>query len=265
MQQARWIGYPRAKEVLEKLEGLLNHPHKARMPNMLLVGETNNGKTVIVNRFLEGHPPDDNPSGEAIHVPVLSIEAPPTPDEARFYDEILYKLNIPFRKSDRVSNKALQVEKVFRYVGLRMLIVDEIHNLLAGHEKRQRQFLNALKWLTNTLQIPIVGVGTPEATAALRVDPQVRNRFTPMELPKWENDKAFRRLLASFERTLPLKWPSNLHERELARRLHALSEGTIGELADLLGMAAIEAIRGGEECINSQLVGALGWTPPSKR
>jgi superfamily II DNA or RNA helicase len=36
-----------------------------------------------------------------------------------------------------------------------MLIVDEIHHLLAGSATRQRQFLNVLKYLGNELKIPI--------------------------------------------------------------------------------------------------------------
>ena len=40
IRKPRWIGYGRAKEILCKLEDLLIHPRQARMPNMLLVGET---------------------------------------------------------------------------------------------------------------------------------------------------------------------------------------------------------------------------------
>ena len=39
----RWIGYPKAKTVLTKLDDLLSYPRTERMPNMLIVGDTNNG------------------------------------------------------------------------------------------------------------------------------------------------------------------------------------------------------------------------------
>ena len=39
----RWIGYPRAVEALNRLETLYAWPNKQRMPNLLLVGPTNNG------------------------------------------------------------------------------------------------------------------------------------------------------------------------------------------------------------------------------
>ncbi|MFF9214487.1 TniB family NTP-binding protein, partial [Streptomyces sp. NPDC014791] len=43
----RWIGYPRARSVIEHLETLLVWPDRQRMPNVLLIGPTNNGKSMI--------------------------------------------------------------------------------------------------------------------------------------------------------------------------------------------------------------------------
>jgi hypothetical protein len=48
---------------------------------LLIVGDTNNGKTMIVNRFERLHLADDNPDGETIRLPVLIVQAPPTPAE----------------------------------------------------------------------------------------------------------------------------------------------------------------------------------------
>lgn len=39
------------------------------------------GKTMIINLFKRLHPADDNPEGETIHLPVLIVQAPPTPSE----------------------------------------------------------------------------------------------------------------------------------------------------------------------------------------
>lgn len=40
----KWIGYTGAREILQEMEYLLLHPKTHRMPNMLLVAPTNNGK-----------------------------------------------------------------------------------------------------------------------------------------------------------------------------------------------------------------------------
>src|SRR6266851_102127 len=50
----RWLAYARAEAVLAALEDLLPFPKRLRMPNLLLVGPTNNGKTMIVEKFRLG-------------------------------------------------------------------------------------------------------------------------------------------------------------------------------------------------------------------
>ncbi|MBA4709283.1 TniB family NTP-binding protein [Aquitalea aquatica] len=261
----RWIGYPQAKTILTKLEDLLTYPKSHRMPNLLVVGDTNNGKTMLVQRFCSQHPADDNPSGDGIRVPVLFVQAPPVPDEGRFYNAILELLFAPYKPNDRVDKKQFQVIKLLKYVGLRMLVIDEIHHVLAGNLNRQRAFLNVLKYLGNELQVPIVAVGTRDAFRALQTDPQLANRFEPALLPRWEFDTDFLRLLASFERMLPLREPSVLHDTTLATKLFSMSEGYIGELSRLLTNAAVHAVETGRERIDERVLNGIGWVPPSDR
>lgn len=265
IRSERWIGYPKAKQILAKLEDLLVYPRTHRMPNLLIVGDTNNGKTMLAQRFNSLHPAEDNPTGDGILSPVMLIQAPPVPDEGRFYNAILEMLFAPYKPSERVDKKQFQAMKLLRYVGIKVLVIDEIHHILAGNLNRQRAFLNVLKYLGNELQISIVGVGTKDAFRALQTDPQLSNRFEPVVLPRWEMDSNFLRLLASFERMLPLMHPSQLHQHELAAELFRMSEGYIGELARVLSEASAIAIRGGKEQIDKKVLAEIHWMPPSKR
>jgi len=265
IRASRWIGYPRAKAILDKLEDLLIYPKTHRMPNLLIVGETNNGKTMLVQRFRKQHPALDNPGGDGIVVPVLVIQAPPVPDEGRFYNTILDALFAPYKPNDRVDKKQFQAIKLLRYVGLKMLVIDEIHHILAGNLNKQRAFLNVIKYLGNELQLPIVGVGTKDAFRAIQTDPQLANRFEPAVLPLWKFDEDFLRLLKSFEMMLPLRQVSNLHETTLATSIYSLSEGHIGEVSKLLTEAAACAIESGKECIDAKALKATGWVSPSDR
>lgn len=265
IKRSRWIGYSRALEVLKELEDLLEHPKAHRMPNLLVIGPTNNGKTMLVSRFLQKHPAHDNPGGDHMCAPVLYVQAPPVPDENRFYNSILERVFCPYRPNEHVSKKQIQVIKVLSQIGVKVLIIDEIHHILAGHIERQRQFLNVIKYLGNELQIPIVGVGTVDALRALQTDPQLANRFKPAPLAKWTLGTDFLRLLASFEKMLALESPSNLTETSMAARLLSLSEGTIGELSSLINAAAILAIETGSECITHSLLDRLKWVAPGER
>jgi GTPase SAR1 family protein len=265
IRSPRWIGYPRAQETLDRLETLLSHPKSHRMPNLLIIGDTNNGKTMLVQRFCNRHKPEDNPDGEAAIVPVLFMQAPPVPDESRFYNAILELLFAPYKSGDRADRKQFQAIKLLRAVGLKMLVIDEIHHILAGNMTKQRAFLNVIKYLGNELEVPIVGVGTRDAFRAIQTDPQLSNRFDRVMLPLWTNDDEYLRLLTTFERAIPLRLPSNLIDGALADRIYAMTEGYIGEVARLLVEAAVHAVKGKKERIDKKILEGIGWVSPSDR
>lgn len=265
IRSPRWIGYTQAKTILGQLEELLGHPKSHRMPNLLIVGDTNNGKTMLVRRFCNQHKPEDNPEGEAAVVPVLFMQAPPVPDEGRFYNTILELLFAPYKPGDRADRKQFQALKVMKGVGLKMLIIDEIHHILAGSMAKQKAFLNVIKYLGNELEIPIVGVGTRDAFRAIQTDLQLSNRFDHALLPRWHNDEEFLRLLATFERTMPLQHPSHLTDGALADKIYSMSEGYLGEISRVLVSAASLAIETKQERIDKKLLDHIGWVPPSER
>jgi Bacterial TniB protein len=64
-----------------------------------------------------------------------------------------------------------------------MLIIDEIHSMLAGTFREQRIFLNSIRFLANDLRLPLACVGTHEAKQALMTDQQLADRFEACELP----------------------------------------------------------------------------------
>jgi hypothetical protein len=190
----RWIAYARAEAALAAMEDLLVFPKRMRMPNLLLVGPTNNGKTMIVEKFRRAHPPIEaaDATGGVAVIPVVKVQMPAGPDENRFFGAILDALGMPFSPRDRVAAKQDTAVRVMRTTGARVLVIDELHNILSGACHQQRRLLNLLRWLGNELQIPLVGVGTAEALRAIRSDDQLGNRFEPFALPLWSEDEAYR-------------------------------------------------------------------------
>jgi hypothetical protein len=150
-------------------------------------------------------------------------------------------------------------------VGVRILVIDEIHNVLAGPGEKRREFLNLLRFLGNELHVPLVGVGTREAYLAVRSDDQLENRFEPFILPLWEVGDEARSLLASFAASFPLRRPSLIDTEDMTRYLLARSEGTIGELARLLTAAAVAAVETGEERINHRTLTLADYLGPTER
>lgn len=208
----RWIGYPHALEALERLERLAAWPRKQRMPNLLIIGPTNNGKSMLVEKFRRTHRPREDSEGLAPTKPVVVMQMPSDPSVIRFYTALLAAADVP---EGRIRNSQPRVAELERHaalrlseIGARMLVIDELHNLLAGTAPRRREFLNVLRYLGNRLRIPVVGVGTGEAYLAIRSDDQLENRFQPFLLPRWHPDACARSLLASFAAAFPLRRPS---------------------------------------------------------
>ena len=261
----RWIEYARAESALEKMEDLLAYPQRMRMPNMLLVGPTNNGKTMIVEKFRREHPQKLFGTGYVAFVPVLKIQMPAGPDEHRFLTAIVETLAMDRNASSRLAVLQSQVLETMRRKQTRMLVVDELHNILSGTPPQQRRLLNLIRWLGNELQIPLIGVGTVEALRAVQSDDQLANRFEPFALPLWGDDDDFRRLLSTLEAVLPLRKRSDLDDPALANRIYAAGEGILGEIIAIVMRAAVEAVRSGSECITARTIEAASFIRPSER
>lgn len=261
----RWVGYTKAEDAVIKLEALICHPKRQRMPNLLIVGPTNNGKSMIIEKFRRTHLTVNKDVYPVEEQPIVVMQMPSDPKIARFYSILLHVLDVRLRHRLRVSDLETMVLQVLKRLNVRILIIDEVHNLLAGTTAIQREFLNLLRFLGNQLKIPIVCVGTREAYFAIRSDDQLENRFEPFTLPLWKDDAEFASLLASITSTLPLRKPSILTAPEVTRFILDKCEGTIGEIITLLTKAAILAIESGEEMINKKILARIDYLSPSER
>jgi hypothetical protein len=183
----------------------------------------------------------------------------------RLYLELLIALGTPVGLHGRNDLREALAVRLMRAVGVRLLLIDEVHNLLGATARRQRELLNLLRFLGNALRIPLVCLGTRDAYLAIRSDDQLENRFHPLLLPRWEEGEELARLLASFETVLPLREPSQLAAPPLRELILRRSEGTIGEIALLLTRATATALRRGEERITDAVIEQTDYQAPSVR
>ena len=268
LKQPLWIEYPRAKKLIQILDDLLAYPKRSRMPNLLIVGESFMGKTSIIEKFASTHKRvlirDDEGAPRAL-VPVILISAPDMADMKNVYIKILEKFFTGFRPTDTMAKLRHQALYLMRESGVKMLIIDEIHNLLETTMTKQRLVMNGIKNLSNELKIPIVGAGTDVAVKILSTDPQHASRFDVVRLGRWEVNQEYRGLLKAFEKRLPLRKPSHLYQKEKAKLFYTLSNGNLGNLHKLITACAIEAIETGEEEITLEIIHNNQWVrPPSE-
>lgn len=256
IRTARWIGYSRAKEILQQLEDLLTYPKRPRMPNLLIIGESNNGKTTLIRHFYKKHGTTFQDDDLDLNIPIILIESPSSASEKALYIALLESMVAPYRDTSTVEVLYTQTLHLMRTYAVKMLIIDEFHSMFSGTARKQREMMNALKRLCNELQIPIIGVGTENAVNILYTDKQFASRFEVFELPAWELNDEFKRMLASFESILPLQHASNLSGTELAQAIYYKAKGNLGNVHNLLIRCAVEAIRNGDESITLKRIQA---------
>ena len=265
IEASQFIHYPETLEIFKQFEDLVNHTTIDRMPNYLLVGDTNNGKSAILREFERKYPVENIP-GIGPQLKVLYFQAPAKADESRLYSAILEHLNHPHNDSDIASNKLKQVKSLIKALGLRALIIDELHNIAPASANKQKEFLVILKYLCNELKIGLICAGTTEVWNVVSFDSQLSNRFEPIKLKSWiKKPEDFIAFLKAYEERLPLKEASNLTQKNIATQIFKMGEGLIGEYVRVLKKSAIYALESGDEKITLETLSKITYIRPSDR
>ena len=256
IQKDKWIDYPLANKVLLKMQDIFNAPKSIRSRGMLLYGDSNNGKTAILKKFYRDFSKEEyiDEDGDLIHLmPIVYVISESSSDESVMFSKILSAMNVPVNHKEKVTKKKEEVIYNLGIMKTKLIIIDEIQNVLQGPYNKMTQLITSLKTLNNTTAIPIILAGTQDAMSAISIDNQTKSRFKPLELPNWNNDENFSRFITTIEAMLPLKKASNLYQNyELLTYIHELSNGCIGEVIDILKDASIYAIRTKSERITKK-------------
>jgi hypothetical protein len=263
VRRPRYVEYDAGAAVLARLDWLFDHPKVARPPCSLIYADTNNGKTALAYKFgRDRNPREDSP--EYGKRPVVYVHTPPFTDLTGFCDAVLRSLKAPHR-SARLSAKWDHILQLLGAVGTRMLVLDEVNNLLIGKIDQRAMVMNGLKSLSNELRIPVVAMGTQDAVRVFQTDQQLGNRFEPMGLPRWTVSREYAVFIGRFAQGLELQQESQFRSRDIVGRIHGMAEGLTGETCKLLTMAAEVAIRSGREIIDMDTLDEIPWVAPSER
>jgi Cdc6-like AAA superfamily ATPase len=258
IRSRRWVLYPRAKQALDRLSQLLDYPRGTRMPSIAVYGDSGMGKTMIMKKFRDDHPPSFDAHKGTLTTPVLAMEMTSRPGERRFYAELLTLLGAPQRPRADIAQMEQAALRIIEAIGVQILVIDEVHNILAGSYREQRIVLNTLRFLSNRLQISLVCFGVNEAREAISGDVQLARRFEQITLNRWTADEHFETLVASILRNTPLHNPSVLAPNSL-RRMLQITEGITANVFRMINNLAVDAVETETERITDDMVES--WQP----
>lgn len=254
----RWVGFDRARRVLRHLDALCDHPPTTRPPGLAIYGHSGMGKTMLVEKFKRDHPPTINHSTGVESMPVLAITLTSRPTERRIYGQLLMAMGASINERLTLMELEIRTVLLLKSNNVRVLVFDEVHNLLAGTPREQRVILQLLRYLSNEIKASLVCLGVSEARDAIAGDTQLARRLDQFVLPRWKADEEFQELVTAILRSLPLRLPSGLSSQSL-RHLSRLGDGITARVFEILNELAIEAIKDGIERITDESIGC--WRP----
>jgi hypothetical protein len=260
----RWVQYTRAGHVLRILNLLLEHPRTTRMPSIAVYGDSGMGKTMIMQRFRDQHPPLFDGQAGIERTRVLALQLAGKPGERRLYSQILTALGVPQNPRTAVVELEQVAIRLMGAMDVQVLVLDEVHNILAGTFREQRIVLNTLRYISNELKISLVCFGVNEAREAISGDVQLARRFEEFPMTRWSADEEFEDLVLAIVRNLPLRNPTLLSPRAM-RRLLQITNGITSKVFRLLHELAIEAIKNGTERLTDDAVDQWQRATPHER
>lgn len=242
------VVYPAFKEMVQRAHSLARAPVRTRSQGLVISAASSNGKTTL---------------GKAIHTSLassankplaLSIDVGGATDAKTIYGRMLDALGSPARISHRLNDRELILTHILHGQRIRLLILDELQDILSGNEREQQKVLMCIRYLMNTMHLQVLGLGTENAFQALTANKHLATRFRECVLPKWQADTTLARFLASYERHLPFPAPSNLSSAPVVKLLAKVGRGAIGDIVERIRNAAFWALYENQPSISIDLL-----------
>jgi len=254
IRRDRWIEYAAASKILALLENIFDQPKSIRPPCAMIVGETNTGKTSIARDFQHRHTPQRSADETDTKHPVVFVETPPGPFLGEFYGGLLRAVNAAVPETLSRQRAETQILNLFPAIGVRMIFVDEIHNILPGSRDQRTIFLNGLKFLTNSLQIPIVVIGTRQAESAFQTDQQFGSRFEPVRVPIWQPGEHYGKFIQTYVTSSGFDMDKSFKTKRITESIQSRTKGRTGDTLKLLRYAMYRSLGNGTNCLHASIL-----------
>lgn len=250
----RFISHERINDIFDYADYLMYRPPRSRPAGMAIVGEPGAGKTDLLSKLRDRYPSERARCGVIATRPTLLFSMCSVRDAREFYVRMLIALGCPEGSAVSAREREQLVLKLARACALRLVLVDEIQDVLKGTQAQQTRTLETLRFVMNELNVVLIVAGSEEAELAISLDAHLSSRLKLKRLPKWVADDYLAHFLQAMESSLPLRQPSRLYAQGTMKLIAKLSGGQTDAIATLVRHAAALAISDGEERITHALL-----------
>jgi len=243
-----WINYPDVNTIRGVVRAVYEMPPKVQAQCILVAAPPGMGKSSLFAKVQADL--ETLRKRHAEQKGYIAFSLAPDPTLGGFEECFSEALGVPI---GRIRN-GLVPDSFRRLVHLRkmrVVLIDEVHNLLNANRTDQRKNLAFLRALSGPpLSLSIVAFGTSEAVNAVSSDEQLERRFETYDLPRWKEDERFRSFLAGYESLLPLQRPSELWAQDKVKYLLQSTSGVTDAIVKRITRGAVWAIIEGKEKID---------------
>ncbi len=236
------IEYKAHCAAIDRIERLHQRSRLTGQPGGLLItGLSGSGKSTVKQEYQARFPSRD--TGEAFHVPVLTVDTPAGPTVKNLAESILAALGDELRYRGTTEQKTQRIYHYLRLCKVELILIDEFQHFVQ-HGGRS-QILLVTDWLKNlidTAGIPVVLIGLPDCESVLNMNVQLARRFSarhylkPFVFDTEEDQQEFRALLQTVQDSLPMPAVS-LSDPEMAQRFYVATFGLIDFVCKLADTA----------------------------
>lgn len=249
----RFIYHEHVSDLIRHCEFLMAKPRGVRPTGLLVSGPSGAGKTAMADALVRRCEALEATREHPATKPVLYMSMTNAREAKEIYTRFLEALGCPLISSLTGSERRHRALKLARAANLLLLIVDEIQDVLLTTTRQQELALLVIKDIMNSLNVPVLALGTENARMAMEADQHLKRRFQPRELPTWRPDDYLRHFLESYESTLPLKKRANLGSNRMMKLIIKETGGQLCDIVERIQRAAALAIESGEERITDEL------------
>lgn len=242
---------------------------------MSIVGVSGVGKTRSLQRIFDmipqviSHTEFKNHPLNHYQVTYLKIETPFDGSVKTIIFDFMYRMDLLmgtdyFNRycNSRLSTSQLMpiMAQIAKSANLGVLIIDEIQHLKAVKSKNSSQVLNFFTTLINTVNIPLIMIGTPKAMDVLQSQFRQARRSTNMGNVMWDRLKKDELWDLFAEGMWRYQWTKEEtpFSEEISSVLYDVSQGVFDIAVKTVMMCQLRAISTGEERITGELLRMIG-------
>lgn len=241
----RFIVHEQVLAIFKVTDMLVRSRGRVRPRGLVVSGVSGSGKTMIANAVLRDYPEQGNTDTTEAAKPVIRITMTNAREASKIFSRTLRALGCPHIASYTADEREELVIALLQNAGVRMLIIDEIQDVLKRSVRQMENTFEGIKYLMNEAGISIFALGTEHAEQAMMREEHLVTRFRSIKLPLWQVGPLLSNFLDELESSLPLPERSRLSVPAIQRLLVKTSKGRLDLIVERVVFAAALAIEEG--------------------